>query len=138
MDYLLTASVSSESGIFSTISDSTHARLKMKLVGREKEQAILKAALRKRSSQLIAVYGRRRVGKTFLIERSLAKEIVFDLTGIKGADIRTQLSNFKAQLDKRTKKFRKRANPQNWFAAFQLLQEYISGTTSARSEKTWL
>jgi len=97
----------------------------MKLIGREKEQGIFKQALEKKESQLIAVYGRRRVGKTYLIENTLAKEIIFDTTGIKGANIRTQLGNFKAQIVKRAKKFQKSPNPKNWFEAFQLLQEYI-------------
>jgi AAA+ ATPase superfamily predicted ATPase len=97
----------------------------MKLIGREKEQEKLKEALEKEESQLIAVYGRRRVGKTYLIENTLAKEIIFDTTGIKGVNIRTQLSNFKAQIVKRSKKFHKSPTPQNWFDAFQLLQEYI-------------
>lgn len=44
----------------------------MKLIGREKEQEKLKEALEKEESQLIAVYGRRRVGKTYLIENTLA------------------------------------------------------------------
>lgn len=96
----------------------------MKLVGREKERQKLTESLQKDESQLIAVYGRRRVGKTYLIENTLAKELVFDITGIKGANIRTQLSNFKTQILKRSKRFHE-AKPQSWFDAFQLLQEYI-------------
>lgn len=104
----------------------------MKLIGREKELKKLKDALEKKESQLIAVYGRRRVGKTYLIENTLSKEIIFDATGIKGAGIRAQLSNFKVQIVKRSKKFHKSPTPQNWFDAFQLLQEYIE---SNRNEK---
>jgi len=97
----------------------------MGLIGRIKEQEKLRKALEKEESQLIAIYGRRRVGKTYLIENTLAKEIVFDLTGIKGARIRTQLSNFKAQIVKRSRKFKKSSTPENWLEAFQLLETYI-------------
>ena len=37
------------------------------LIGREKEKQVLQNALNEEQSQFIAVYGRRRVGKTFLI-----------------------------------------------------------------------
>jgi len=48
------------------------------LIGRDKEKAILEDALDKDESQLIAVYGRRRVGKTYLIEQVLSKHVIFD------------------------------------------------------------
>lgn len=97
----------------------------MKLVGREREQDILQQAIAKESSQLIAVYGRRRVGKTYLIENTLSREIVFDATGIKQASKRIQISNFQAQIVRRSKNFSKSPTPQNWFEVFQLLQKYI-------------
>jgi Cdc6-like AAA superfamily ATPase len=40
----------------------------MKIVGRVKEQAILKQQVKSDKPEFIAVYGRRRVGKTFLIK----------------------------------------------------------------------
>ena len=39
-----------------------------RLIGREKEIAILKELLTSEESEFVALYGRRRVGKTFLIE----------------------------------------------------------------------
>ena len=40
------------------------------LIGREKEKEVLLNALNEEYSQFIAVYGRRRVGKTFLIRET--------------------------------------------------------------------
>ena len=45
--------------------------------GREKEQAILKDLLQSRESEFVALYGRRRVGKTFLVQTVYQNEIVF-------------------------------------------------------------
>ena len=47
------------------------------LVGRVQERRILDAAMRSPESELIAVYGRRRVGKTFLIRRHFEDELYF-------------------------------------------------------------
>ena len=41
------------------------------LIGRKYEQEVLRNALHKDQSQFIAVYGRRRVGKTFSFEKLL-------------------------------------------------------------------
>ena len=46
------------------------------LIGRNKEKAILQEALDKEESQFIAVYGRRRVGKTYLIRESYGADFV--------------------------------------------------------------
>ena len=54
----------------------------IKLIGREKEQALLKELLTTNESEFIALYGRRRVGKTFLAETVYREEIVFSITGL--------------------------------------------------------
>lgn len=64
------------------------------ITGREKEQKILNDALLSNESELIAIYGRRRVGKTFLIREYYKTHIVFDMTGIKKAKKTIQLRNF--------------------------------------------
>ena len=50
------------------------------LIGRNKEKAILQEALDKEESQFIAVYGRRRVGKTYLIRESYGYQFYFQFT----------------------------------------------------------
>ena len=51
------------------------------LIGREDERQILTEALQAEYSQFIAVYGRRRVGKTFLIRESFQYKFAFHFTG---------------------------------------------------------
>ena len=47
------------------------------LIGREKEKQIRQNALHEEYSQFIAVYGRRRVGNTFLIRESFNYQFAF-------------------------------------------------------------
>lgn len=51
------------------------------LIGREREKQILTSALNAEYSQFIAVYGRRRVGKTFLIREAYNYHFAFQFTG---------------------------------------------------------
>ena len=58
-----------------------------KLIGREEEKKLFQEILKSKATELIAIYGRRRVGKTFLIRQVLQKEIVFEFTGTKEANL---------------------------------------------------
>ena len=51
------------------------------LIGREKEKQVLHNALNEEYSQFIAVYGRHRVGKTFLIRETFENRFDFQFTG---------------------------------------------------------
>lgn len=64
------------------------------LVGRVRERATLQAALDSPGAELVALYGRRRVGKTFLVRQFFAKRIAFELVGAHRAPLREQLRNF--------------------------------------------
>jgi AAA+ ATPase superfamily predicted ATPase len=52
------------------------------IIGREEEIELLKEALQSKNAGLIAVYGRRRVGKTFLIRNYFENHMAFELTGM--------------------------------------------------------
>ncbi len=54
----------------------------MKVIGRRREKEKLKEALDNSNPELIVVYGRRRVGKTFLIREVLKDHIVFQISGL--------------------------------------------------------
>jgi AAA+ ATPase superfamily predicted ATPase len=57
--------------------------IKQPLIGRESEISVLQAALESPRAELIAIYGRRRVGKTFLIRTIYAQQLIFELMGLK-------------------------------------------------------
>jgi len=72
----------------------------MEIIGRILEQAELEAAFASNEAELIAVYGRRRVGKTFLIKNFFQSKpcIYFQITGIYKGSLKKQLTEFAKQL----------------------------------------
>jgi predicted AAA+ superfamily ATPase len=97
----------------------------MVIVGRNAEQKILAAKLASSEPELIAVYGRRRVGKTYLIRTYCKNEIVFEFTGIHGASLKKQLENFSQTLQKITQSLLPLAVPESWLQAFRMLDNYL-------------
>ena len=69
-----------------------------KIIGRLKEQSLIKEYIISNKAELIAVYGRRRVGKTFLIRRYFNDSFDFYFTGTFNAPKSTQLRLFHAEI----------------------------------------
>lgn len=65
-----------------------------RFVGRDYEQDLLTECLYSEQSEFVAVYGRRRVGKTFLIRYVLERHFSFYATGLPGGSYREQINNF--------------------------------------------
>jgi uncharacterized protein len=95
------------------------------VIGRKAEIAILKQVLENKQSDLIAVHGRRRVGKTYLVRTVFQKEMVFEMSGIHNDSLDQQLQNFYAFLNKQFKLGKKEQAPTNWLAAFWQLSNAI-------------
>lgn len=68
--------------------------MKSKIIGRKNEQRELQKFHYSDKPELVVVYGRRRVGKTFLIKEFFEDEITFYFTGTVGASNKENLSNF--------------------------------------------
>ena len=68
------------------------------IVGRHEEQDILKACVDSEKAEFIAVYGRRRVGKTYLIKQYFKNQFDFYTSGVYGLKNEDQLENFRQQL----------------------------------------
>jgi uncharacterized protein len=95
------------------------------VIGRITEQKILKDKLGSAKPELIAIYGRRRVGKTYLIRTLLQKEICFEISGIHEASLKDQLKNFSMALGRATKSPAPLAIPSDWIQAFEDLDRYL-------------
>ncbi len=91
------------------------------LVGRISETKLLKEALNSNKSELIALYGRKRVGKTFLIREVYKKHIKFELTGLHNGRLSDQLNIFSKELFVRKKETGDPEKPNSWFMAFTQL-----------------
>ena len=93
------------------------------IIGRKNEQKELLEAYKSEYSEFVAVTGRRRVGKTFLIRETFAYKFAFQHSGIANQKTKTQLQEFKASLLKCGMK--KCRVPEDWFDAFFLLSEFL-------------
>ena len=70
----------------------------MKIIGRKKEQADFRTFYELQQPEFVAVYGRRRVGKTFLIKEFFNHKFTFYATGLINAEKQEQLNNFNVSL----------------------------------------
>ncbi|MDP1726447.1 MAG: ATP-binding protein [Bacteroidota bacterium] len=96
------------------------------LQGREEEIALLEASVRAPGSSFIAIYGRRRVGKTFLIDNVLKQKLDFRITGIQGVGTREQLINFSNKISTHFKVVESDSAPGNWQDAFEQLKKLLA------------
>jgi uncharacterized protein len=95
--------------------------MKVEFIGRETERTILQAALNTNEAEMIAVIGRRRVGKTFLIKTAYAGRIDFEATGVQNSAETEQLQNFTLRLNETFHKGEAVLKPTNWLDAFHQL-----------------
>ena len=96
----------------------------MRIIGRRSEKAELEHCDKSKKSELVCVYGRRRVGKTFLIEQTFGSYFAFRATGVESGNTRQQLRAFNQRLIEcgdDTKRI-----PKDWFEAFSRLDKVLS------------
>jgi uncharacterized protein len=93
------------------------------IIGRHNQIERLEEALKNDTSSFIAVTGRRRIGKTFLIDTVFEKQICFRITGIQGVDMKAQVNNFHAKLEEWDGKLDYKIT--TWQEAFLHLKKYL-------------
>lgn len=101
------------------------------IIGRQNEIDRLRKAYNSDSSEFVVVYGRRRVGKTFLVRETFNNSFTFYHTGLSNSPLRKQLANWQSSLKEYGNKKRIRF-PRTWLDAFDLLKELIN---SSKKEK---
>ena len=93
------------------------------IIGRHQELGILEEIYNSDESELLTIYGRRRVGKTYLISQFFKdKGVYFELTGTKDAKLHEQLFNFSAELSRVFYRGERRPSPDNWTEALDQLR----------------
>ena len=95
------------------------------LIGREKEKETLELSFNSDKPELIAVIGRRRVGKTFLIKETYQDHLDFILTGLQHTNKTEQLQNFIFALRNHFPDFEIDKKPKTWLDAFYLLSKAL-------------
>jgi hypothetical protein len=95
------------------------------ITGRREEQALLKKIYSRDPADLLAVYGRRRVGKTYLIRHYFQEVecVYFEVTGLKDGALHDQLKLFTEKLSAAFYQGLPLQPPQNWLDAFKLLSK---------------
>lgn len=94
------------------------------MFGREEEKSMLLSLLESEKSEFVAVYGRRRVGKTYLVRETFNYTFAFQHTGLQDATNREQLEEFANSLV--IAGMKKVTRPKNWSQAFFMLGQHIS------------
>jgi len=100
------------------------------VIGRDDEKTELDRLLASASAELLVVYGRRRIGKTFLIRQHLKSQLVFELAGLHDESLPRQLENFAIQLKAHCGKSIE--IPTSWLQAFEQLKAWLSKTKAKR------
>ena len=110
------------------------------MIGRQLEKEMLQRALDRKTAQIVVVYGRRRVGKTFLVNEFFNNSYAFKHTAVspleKGATsgmMRLQLAEFYYSM--KTYGLKGDAQcPENWVEAFHLLQELLDSKSDGSNQ----
>ena len=95
----------------------------MNIIGREREKDIIAKCLESKKPEFLVVYGRRRVGKTYLIREYFNEKFSFYTTGIPDQKTRSQLKAFNESLSNYGDDTGR--VPKDWFEAFRRLRKIL-------------
>lgn len=111
------------------------------MIGRDEERKLLETAFRDNKSHFIAVYGRRRIGKTYLIRESFGYRFTFQHAGLSEGTLKEQLLAFAGSMKEAGHPLQKK--PKSWIDAFEELKDLIRDSTEQKKvifidELSWM
>ena len=104
------------------------------MIGREKEKNVLEDCLNSNRPEFLALYGRIRVGKTYLIKEFFDNTFSFYSTGVYKCNTKQQLRVFKEALTKYGDATE--TIPKDWFEAFSRLERLLEQDTVKREYRS--
>lgn len=113
------------------------------LIGRKQEQRELFDLYKSSGAEFVAVYGRRRVGKTFLVDETLGSHITIRHAGLSPIDdngkrnmLKDQLKHFYHSL--LSQGMKKSKCPSSWLEAFFMLEMYLQSIDNGSRQVVFL
>ncbi len=107
------------------------------MIGRELERRILLDALESAEPELVAVYGRRRVGKTYMVRQICQRHMVFDFSGLFDSNVPEHLQAFAKSLEQYGSGLPLKP-PLDWFEAFNMLKRHVTQHRTRRKKVVFL
>lgn len=112
-----------------------------KIIGRDREKQLFKEIYESSDAEFVAVYGRRRIGKTFLIKEFFEDKIAFYITGMLDGSTQEQLQIFHKAINEYSNSYYPLVN--NWLDAFEQLKNYLKNSSKRKfvifiDELPWL
>lgn len=112
------------------------------MIGRKQEVKNLNRLYDRNQAELVAIYGRRRVGKTYLVDETFAGRITFRHAGLSPAEensrglLKLQLDHFYNSLELHG--MEKSEKPTNWLDAFLLLEKFLQSKDDGTRQVVFL
>lgn len=112
--------------------------IKQFFIGREEEIVTLQSLSNSEQADLVAIIGRRRIGKTYLVKNAFKNQFSFHITGIKNTDKETMIQAFVAKIEELSKAKFPISVPDNWMEAFRLLKNYLISIKNPKKKVVFL
>lgn len=113
------------------------------LIGRKKEIEELSELYNSNKAEFVAIYGRRRIGKTFLVDEALKGKITFRHAGLSPVDEANEKNSLKNQLrhfylSLQLQGMKRSKCPTTWMEAFFMLSHFLESKDNGTRQVIFL